>query len=703
MPAGTDDDHDESSNNKKQVVGQIESSKIRKDDRDCDYEHRDDSITISINGEEMAAAGRRERRRCNSSEHSHYSHAIHPVIIPPFFSSVEKLKHKLFEIFFPDDPLSSFKNRTVWEKVCRGARSLFHICHWLPHYNFRLFRSDLIAGITISSLAIPQGINYAKLANLPPIIGLYSSFVPPVIYSFLGSSRHLAVGPTSTAALVMGTMLSDMVSTNSEPELHLRLAFTATFFAGLFQASLGLFRLGFILDFLSKATLIGFMAGVAILVSLQQLKGLLGVSHNITNKMQLVPVMSSLFKYRNEWSGTIIIMGFCFLAFLLGAKRFSSKKPKFFWVSAAAPLTSVIFASVIVFALKTKFKHVPKIGELPNGINPPSANLLYFEIDPYLGRAIQTGIVTGILALTEGIAVGRTFASVQNCQLDGNKEMMAIGVMNVAGSCCSCFVTSGSFSRSAVNFNAGGRTPLSNTIMGIVVLVTLLFLMPLFIYTPDVTLAAIIITAVLGLIDVKAMVNLWRLDKLDFLACSCSFFGVLFVSVQTGLLIAIGVSVFKVILHLTRPNTMILGNIPGTQIYHSLYRYKDTRRVPSFLILGIESPIYFLNSTYLQERILRWIRDEEERILRDNELPLKCVIFDMTAVTAIDTNGLDLISELKMTLDKKSLQLVLVNPVASVMEKLHRSKIVDSFESKGLYLTVEEAVSDISSSWEPLP
>ncbi|KAF4348444.1 hypothetical protein G4B88_026971 [Cannabis sativa] len=538
--------------------------------------------------------------------------------------------------------------------------------------------------VVLERMIHPFGRNCTELFGASSISYNDSSFVPPVIYSILGSSRHLAVGPTSTATLVMGTMISQMVS---EPHLHLRLAFTATFFAGLFQASFGLFRLGFILDFLSKATLIGFMAGVAILVSLQQLQGLLGLTRS-TNEMQLLPVISTLFKYRNEWSGQIIIMGFCFLTFLLGAKRISSKWPKFFWVSAAAPLASVVFSTLVAFILQTKFKH---IGKLPNGINPPSANLLYFKIDPYMGRAIEIGILAGILSLAEGIAVGRTFASLQNYQIDGNREMLALGLMNIAGACCSCFVTT------------GGRTQLSNTMTGIVVLVTMLFLMQLFIHTPDVTLAAIIITAVVGLIDVKAMVNLWRLDKLDFLACSCSFFGVLFVSVQTGLLVAIGASVFKVILHLARPNTIVLGNIPGTQIYNSLYRYTDTKRVPSFLILGIESPIYFLNSTYLQERILRWIRDEEERILRDNELPLKCLIIDMTAVTDIDTNGLELVSELKMTLAKKSLQMVFVNPAASVMEKLHCSKIMDSFGSKGLYLTVEEAVSDISSSWEALP
>lgn len=281
--------------------------------------------------------------------------------------------------------------------------------------------------------------------------------------------------------------------------------------------------------------------------------------------------------------------------------------------------------------------------------------------------------------------------------------MMAIGLMNTVGSFCSCYVTTGSFSRSAVNYNAGAKTAFSNIVMAAAVLVTLLFLMPLFNYTPNVILAAMIVAAVVGLIDYDAAFKLWKLDKLDFLACFCSFFGVLFISVQIGLVIAVGVSVFKIILHVTRPNTIILGNISGTQVYQSLNRYEKTLRVPSFLILSIESPIFFANSTYLQERIVRWIREEEERIEENQEASLRCVILDMTAVTAIDTSGLDAISGLDAMIKRRSLQLVLVNPVGTVMEKLYRSKTLDLFQSNGLYLTIGEAVTDISSSWRTSP
>ncbi|XP_043726054.1 probable sulfate transporter 3.4 [Telopea speciosissima] len=628
---------------------------------------------------------------------------IHRVCLPPNTTIFQRLKHRLSEIFFPDDPLYRFKNQTLLRKFILGLQYLFPIIQWGPTYSLSLLKSDVISGLTIASLAIPQGISYANVANLPPIIGLYSSFVPPLIYTILGSSRHLAVGPVSIASLVMGSMLEETVPHAKDPILYLQLAFTATFFAGLFQASLGILRLGFIIDFLSKATLIGFMAGAAIIVSLQQLKGLLGIVH-FTSKMQIIPVMSSVFHHTKEFSWQTIVMGLSFLVFLLVTRHINMRKPKLFWVAAAAPLTSVILSTLLVFFLREHVvNHISTIGHLLQGLNPPSAKMLYFH-GPHLDLAIKTGIITGILSLTEGIAVGRTFASLKNYQVDGNKEMLAIGMMNMAGSCSSCYVTSGSFSRPAVNYNAGAQSAVSNIVMAVTVLVTLLFLMPLFKYTPNVVLATIIITAMIGLIDYRNALKLWKVDRLDFLACLCAFFGVLFISVQIGLAIAIGISIFKILLHVTRLNTVVLGNILGTQIYQNLSSYGEAKRIPSFLILGIESPIYFANSNYLQERILRWVRDEEERTKIKKESSNKCLILDMSAVTAIDTSGLVTLIELKKTLEKRSLQLVLVNPAAEVMEKLHRSNILESsFGINGLYLTVGEAVAAVSLSLKSQP
>ncbi|XP_068660238.1 probable sulfate transporter 3.3 [Aristolochia californica] len=620
---------------------------------------------------------------------------VHRVVLPPRRSTFDKFKRQSKEIFFPDDPLRQFRGQPSRRKFILGAQYFFPIFEWGPSYSFRLLKSDIIAGLTIASLAIPQGISYAKLANLPPIIGLYSSFAPPLIYALLGSSRDLAVGPVSIASLILGAMLSEQVSPTHQQALFLQLAFTSTFFAGLFQASLGVLRLGFLIDFLSKATLIGFMAGSAVIVSLQQLKGLLGIVH-FTKKMGIIPVMSSVVHNTNEWSWQTILMGVCFLVLLLLARHISLRNPKLFWVSAGAPLASVIISTVIVYAIKGQKPDISIIGHLERGINPPSWQSLHFK-GKYLMLTLKTGLVTGIVSLTEGIAVGRTFASMKNYKVDGNKEMMAIGLMNMVGSGSSCYITTGAFSRSAVNHNAGAKTAASNIVMSIAVMITLLFLMPLFVYTPNVVLGAIIVSAVIGLIDIPGAYLIWNIDKIDFIVCLCAFFGVIFISVQDGLALAVVISIFKVLLQITRPKVVMLGNISGTEIFRNLHHYKEATKIPGFLIVAIEAPVNFANTTFLTERISRWIEEEQED---DGGKPvgLHYVILDMSGVSAIDTNGIALLTDLKKTASNQGLELVLVNPVGEVLEKLQRANQADKFMGVDtLYLTVGEAVFILSS------
>lgn len=635
-----------------------------------------------------------------STMHSHcleIAMEAHKVVTPPPMSTVQKLKIRLKETFFPDDPLRQFKGQPTKKKLILGAQYIFPILQWGPNYSLKLFKSDIVAGLTIASLAIPQGISYAKLANLPPIVGLYSSFVPPLVYAVLGSSRDLAVGPVSIASLILGSMLRQEVSPSNDPLLFLQLAFSSTFFAGLFQASLGLLRLGFIIDFLSKATLIGFMAGAAIIVSLQQLKSLLGIT-NFTKQMGLVPVLSSVFHNRKEWSWQTIVMGFCFLVLLLLARHVSMKRPKLFWVSAGAPLVSVIVSTLLVFASKANNHGISVIGKLQEGLNPPSWHMLHFH-GSHLGLVMKTGLVTGILSLTEGIAVGRTFAALKDYQVDGNKEMIAIGLMNVVGSSTSCYVTTGAFSRSAVNHNAGAKTAASNIVMSVTVMVTLLLLMPLFQYTPNVVLGAIIVSAVVGLIDIPAAYHIWKVDKFDFIVLLCAFLGVIFISVQDGLAFAVGLSIFKILLQITRPKIVMLGNIPGTQIYRNLHHYKEAVGVPRFLILSIEAPINFANITYLNERILRWIEEYEAEEDSKKQSSLQFVILEMSAVSAIDTSGVSLFKDLRKAMEKKGVELVLVNPLGEVMEKLLKADEAQDFmRPDSLYLTVGEAVASLSST-----
>ncbi|XP_042048522.1 sulfate transporter 3.1-like [Salvia splendens] len=626
----------------------------------------------------------------NADNGEYGSAASHRVAHPPPQPFVTSLRNTLKETLFPDDPLRQFKNQPARRKVVLGLQYFFPILEWGPRYTLDSFKSDLIAGITIASLAIPQGISYAKLANLPPILGLYSSFVPPLIYAVMGSSRDLAVGTVAVGSLLMGSMLGTVVNASEVPKLYLHLAFTATFVAGLFEAALGIFRLGFIVDFLSHATIVGFMSGAATVVCLQQLKGLLGLDH-FTHATDVLSVMRSVFTQTHKWRWESAALGLVFLFYLMLARYFSKKKAKLFWISAMAPLTSVIMATIFVYFTHVEKHGVQVIGELKKGINPSSVMDLNFD-SKYLPVAIKTGIVTGIIALAEGIAVGRSFAMFKNYHIDGNKEMIAFGMMNIAGSCTSCYLTAGPFSRSAVNFNAGCKTAVSNIVMALAVMITLLFLTPLFHYTPIVVLSSIIIAAMLGLIDYQAAIHLWHVDKFDFFVCITAYVGVVFSSIEVALVLAIGLSIMRILLFVARPKTLLLGNIPDSKVFRNIDHYQNARNVPGVIILEIDSPIYFANSNYLRERILRWIIDEEERLKSLKETSLQYVVLDMSAVGNIDTSGISMLDEVKKIVDRRGLKLMMVNPGAEVMKKLNKSKILETIGEEWIFLTVGEAV-----------
>ncbi|GMN46761.1 hypothetical protein TIFTF001_015941 [Ficus carica] len=466
-----------------------------------------------------------------------YEYCPHRVAIPPAKPFFKALKTSLKETFFPDDPFRQFKNQPATRRLVLGLQYFVPFLEWAPRYTLSFFKSDLIAGITIASLAVPQGISYANLANLPPILGLYSSFVPPLVYAMLGSSRDLAVGTVAVGSLLIGTMLGKEISPTENPKLYLQLAMTATFFAGVFQALLGFLRLGFVVDFLSHATIVGFMSGAATVVCLQQLKG---------------------------------------------------------------------------------------IGHLKKGLNPVSV---------------------------------------------------------------------GPFSRSAVNFNAGCKTAVSNIVMAMAVMITLLFLTPLFHYTPLVVLSTIIIVAMISLIDYESAIHLWKVDKVDFLVCIGAYLGVVFASVEIGLIVAVTISLLRLLLFVARPRTVVLGNIPNSMIYRSTDQYPTANNVPGVLIIQIDAPIYFANSNYLRERISRWIYEEEDKLKSAGETSLHYVILDLSSVGSIDTSGISMLEETKKNVDRKGLKLVLANPRSEVIKKLDKSKFINAVGQEWIYLTVGEAVA----------
>ncbi|KAJ6312929.1 hypothetical protein OIU77_014450 [Salix suchowensis] len=556
----------------------------------------------------------------------------HPVAIPPAKPFIESIKSGIEETLFPDDPFRQFKNQPASRKLILGLQYFVPVLEWAPRYTFEFFKADLIAGITIASLAVPQGISYASLANLPPIIGLYSSFVPPLVYAMLGSSKDLAVGTVAVASLLIASMLGKEVNPNENPKLYLQLALTATFFAGIFQAALGFLRLGFIVDFLSHATIVGFMGGAATVVCLQQLKGILG------------------------GDGKVVSWAVVFSSSSFSQDTLARESQASFWISAMAPLTSVVVASVLVYLTRAEQDGIQIIGQLKKGLNPPSVSELAFG-SPHLMAAVKTGIITGVIALAEGVAVGRSFSMFKNYHIDGNKGD-------------DCF-RDDEYCRLLHLLLSDHRTIFANCVV----------------------LSSIIIAAMLGLIDYEAAIGLWKVDKCDFIVCISSYIGVVFGSVEIGLVIAVAISLLRMLMSVARPRTFLLGNIPNSMIYRSIDQYPIADNVPGVLILQIDAPLYFANANYLRERISRWIYEEEEKLKSTGGSSLQYVILDLSAVGSIDTSGISMLEEVKKNIDRRDLRLVLANPRSEVIKKLEKSKFMESIGREWIYLTVGEAVA----------
>ncbi|XP_039020262.1 sulfate transporter 3.1-like [Hibiscus syriacus] len=244
------------------------------------------------------------------------------------------------------------------------------------------------------------------------------------------------------------------------------------------------------------------------------------------------------------------------------------------------------------------------------------------------------------------------------------------------------------------HFNAGCKTAMSNVIMAVVVMFTFLFLAPLFYYTPLVVLSAIIVSAMLGLVDYDAAVHLWNVDKFDFPVCMVAYVGVVFSSVEVGLVVAVVISVLRLLLFVARPKTSLLGNFPNSTIYRNVEQYLNTNNVHGVLVLKIDAPIYFANSSYLRERIIRWIDDEEDKLKSTGKTSLHYVILDMAAVGNIDTSGISMLEEVKQTTDRREIKVFfpMANPGAEVMNKLNKSKFLEKIGQEWVYLTVGEAV-----------
>lgn len=573
--------------------------------------------------------------------------------------------------------------------VISFLHAIFPIFCWCRNYKATNFKNDLLAGLTLASLCIPQSIGYATLAKLDPQYGLYTSVIPPLIYAVMGTSRDIAIGPVAVVSLLLSSMIPKLEDPEANPILYRNLVLTTTFFAGIFQAAFGLFRLGFLVDFLSHAAIVGFVAGAAIVIGLQQMKGLLGITH-FTNKTDVISVMEAIWRaVHHSWNPHNFILGCSFLTFILITRFVGRRNRKLFWLPAIAPLISVVLSTLLVYLTRADKHGVMIIKHVKRGLNPSSVHQLQFN-SPHIGEVAKIGLIVAVVALTEAIAVGRSFASIKGYHINGSQEMVAMGFMNILGSFTSCYVATGSFSRSAVNFSAGCETAMSNIVMAITVIISLELFTRLLYYTPIAILAAIILSALPGLVDLHEAYNIWKIDKLDFLACAGAFIGVLFASVEIGLLAAVTISFVKIIIISIRPGAEVLGRLPETDIFCDVDQYPMAAKNPQVLIIRVKSGLLcFANANFVKEKIMKLATEEEEG--SKGKRTIQVVILDMSNLMNIDVSGITSLVELHKNLASKGMELAITNPKWQVIHKLRVANFVTKIGGR-VFLTIGEAV-----------
>ncbi|XP_051116171.1 sulfate transporter 4.1, chloroplastic-like [Andrographis paniculata] len=581
----------------------------------------------------------------------------------------------------------------IWEKwkgkMNRMTRrewiQLFLPCYrWMSTYKWREYlQADLMAGTTVGVMLVPQSMSYAKLAGLHPIYGLYSGFVPIFVYAIFGSSRQLAIGPVALTSLLVSNVLGKIV--DSSEQLYTELAILLALMVGVLECIMGLLRLGWLIRFISHSVISGFTTASAIVIALSQAKYFLG--YEITRSSEIIPLFESIFQGIDKFSWPPFLMGSAILAILLIMKHLGKSSKSLRFLRASGPLTAVVLGTAFVKVFQPS--SISLVGEIPQGLPQFSVPKKFEYVQPLISTTI---LITGV-AILESVGIAKALAAKNGYELDSNQELFGLGVANIVGSFFSVYPTTGSFSRSAVNHESGAKTGLSGIIMGIIMGCALQFLTPLFEYIPQCALAAIVIAAVVGLVDYEEAAFLWRVDKRDFLLWTITCFITLFLGIEIGVLVGVGVSLAFVIHESANPHIAILGRLPGTTVYRNIQQYPEAYTYHGIVIVRIDAPIYFANISYIKDRLREYELEPDLSTKRGPEVTrIHFVIIEMAPITYIDSSAVQALKDLHLEYKSRNIQIAISNPNKDVLLTLTKSGVVDLIGKNWFFVRVHDAV-----------
>jgi len=562
----------------------------------------------------------------------------------------------------------------------------FPAVSWLRHYSRANFVNDSLAAVIVTIMLIPQSLAYALLAGLPAEMGLYASIFPLIAYALFGSSRTLSVGPVAVASLMTASAIGSVTASGAVD--YVTAATTLALLGGLMLIALGIFKFGFVANFLSHPVVSGFITASGIIIALGQMGPLVGISLRGDN---LVSLVATLNQHVQQAHLLTAMIGFASLAFLLFA-RFSLPrilgvmgwgKRAISLTSRSAPVLMMLVVIPLSMFLDFEARSVPIVGAVPSGLPVFTAPLLNWSL---ITELAMPAFLIALIGFVESVSVGKTLGAKKRERINANQELVALGAANTAAAISGGFPVTGGFSRSAVNFDAGADTQMASILTAAGIGIATLFLTPILYFLPKAALAATIIVAVLSIIDWKILQQAYRFSIADFAAVTLTIVITLSAGVELGVLAGVGVSLGLYLYQTSKPHFAIVGQVGMSEHYRNIERHEVVTHA-EILSIRVDESLYFANASYLEEIVFDQI--SQKPLLSD-------VILMCPAVNIVDMSALDALNEINDRLRDLHIRLHLSEVKGPVMDSLQRSDFLEKLTGE-VFLSHHAAVSEVRS------
>lgn len=551
-------------------------------------------------------------------------------------------------------------------------KRLFPILDWLPNYKKSMLWGDAVSGITAGILAIAQGMAYAMIAGLPPVFGLYAALTPQIIYVLMGTSRQLSIGPVAMDSLIVAAGIGTLHIVGVDQ--YIAAAVFLALFVGVIQVLLGTLKLGFLVNFLSKPVLNGFISAAAIIIGFSQLKHLFRVDMMQTNKIHILlqEVVSNI----SETHFLSFGLGVFGIILIKVFQKINKKIP--------AILIVVSLGTLVLYLTQWQLIGIKIVGDIPNGL--PEFGVPSFDKNQLLDL-LPVAITLAVVGFTEAISIAKAIEEKHTeYEVDPNQELIAIGSGNIIGSFAQSYPATASFSRSAIQDQGGAKSGIASLFSAGLVLLTLLFLTPLFYYLPIPILAAIIMVSIFGLINFKYPIKLWKKNRDESLAFFITFIITMSVGIPQGILFGVLFSLLTMIYRTSKPHIAILGKVKNTEYYKNISRFeKDVVIEENILIFRFDAQLYFGNQNFFKKELLNQVE------LKGNKLEL--IIINAEAINYIDSSALTMLEKLCVDIKNSGVKIMISGAIGPIRDIIFNHKLIKIIGPENLAIKTSEAVN----------